>query len=546
MKRLINGFDFQGMLLNALNSIRNAERTVNSMNVFPVADGDTGTNMRLTLEHGYAKAQRNRHLGRYLKDVSSGMLLGARGNSGVILSQLFKGMSDELYDKGIVNSRELKNSFIRAYQTAYKAVVNPVEGTILTVAREGVENIKDQIKGDITIEKTLMLYLKEMNKTLKKTPDLLPTLKEASVLDSGGYGFILIVEGMYKYLVGEIIEADDKKDVQPVVEDTPIYFDEKSEFIDGYCMEFLLQLLQVRNYKETFDLNNYINSLKAFGNSLVVLQEESIVKVHIHTLIPSKVIDLSQQYGEFISFKLENMQLQHNEYSIVHKNDDLPKKELGIIAVINGENIENAIRDLGVDIVISASGNMNTSSSEFLDAINSLNAKKIIIFPNNVNTFGAANQAIELAKAKDRVFVIPSKSMMECFVALQMDIPDSDVNSRISEFTNNIKLATTIVVTTASKNYERDGFCCKIGDKIALINDELVSATDNEINSLDDALNTVEDLDEKSGMIVFLGKDANEDLNDKISDLLSDKFDSIEYQIIEGKQDTLEVLIGLF
>ena len=546
MKRLITGFDLEGMLLNALNNIRSAEYTVNSMNVFPVADGDTGTNMRLTLEHGYHKAVRNKHLGRYLKGVASGMLLGARGNSGVILSQLFKGMSDELYDKGIVNSRELKNSLIRAYQTAYKAVINPVEGTILTVAREGIENIKSQIYGDITIEKTLMLYLKEMNNSLKRTPELLPTLKEASVLDSGGYGYILIIEGMYKYLMGEIIEFAGEKDTKPVVVDAPIYFDEKSEFVDGYCMEFLLQLLESRNYKETFDLNNYINALKVFGNSLVVLKEESIVKVHIHTLNPSKVIDLSQKYGEFISFKLENMQLQHNEYSIVHKKDEKPKKELGIIAVINGEEIENNIRDLGADIVISASSKMNVSSNEFLDAINSLSAKKTIIFPNNVNTFGAANQAIDLAKAKDRVFVIPSKSMMECFVALQMDMPDDNADARITAFNENIKFANTIIVTTASKNYKTDGFCCEIGDKIGIINDELVSSSDSEIVCLEEVLNKIENLDEKSGMIIYLGNDAREDLEDQISELLDEKFPSLEYQIAYGKQDTLEVLVGLF
>ena len=546
MKRLITGFDLEGMLLNALNNIRSAEYTVNSMNVFPVADGDTGTNMRLTLEHGYHKAVRNKHLGRYLKGVASGMLLGARGNSGVILSQLFKGMSDELFDKGIVNSRELKNSLIRAYQTAYKAVINPVEGTILTVAREGSENIKSQIYGDITIEKTLMLYLKEMNNSLKRTPELLPTLKEASVLDSGGYGYILIIEGMYKYLMGEIIEFAGEKDTKPVVVDAPIYFDEKSEFVDGYCMEFLLQLLESRNYKETFDLNNYINALKVFGNSLVVLKEESIVKVHIHTLNPSKVIDLSQKYGEFISFKLENMQLQHNEYSIVHKKDEKPKKELGIIAVINGEEIENNIRDLGADIVISASSKMNVSSNEFLDAINSLSAKKTIIFPNNVNTFGAANQAIDLAKAKDRVFIIPSKSMMECFVALQMDMPDDNADARITAFNENIKFANTIIVTTASKNYKTDGFCCEIGDKIGIINDELVSSSDSEIVCLEEVLNKVENLDEKSGMIIYLGNDAREDLEDQISELLDEKFPSLEYQIAYGKQDTLEVLVGLF
>ena len=189
MKTIINGNDFRGMIENALNNLINAEDIINSMNVFPVADGDTGTNMRLTLEHGFVHAGSNRHLGLYLKDLSSGMLLGARGNSGVILSQFFKGMSIELLSKGIVNPREMKNSLIRAYQVAYSAVINPVEGTMLTVAREGIENIKHRIFGrQITMNQTLRLYLKEMNASLQRTPELLPVLKEAAVLDSGAFG----------------------------------------------------------------------------------------------------------------------------------------------------------------------------------------------------------------------------------------------------------------------------------------------------------------------------------------------------------------------
>ena len=545
MRRLITGYDFQGMVLSALNNIRIAEKTVNSMNVFPVADGDTGTNMRLTIENGYKKANNNRHLGSYLKELASGMLLGARGNSGVILSQLFKGMSISLEDKGIVNPKELKNALISAYETAYKAVVNPVEGTILTVAREGIENIKEQIYGNITIEGTLKLYLQEMNESLKRTPELLDVLKEASVLDSGAYGYIIIIEGMYKYLIGEQVDGEIDVEVKEEA-NTPIYFDENSEFIEGYCTEFLLQLLNSKDYKNKFDLNQFIGVLKTLGNSLVVLQEGSIVKVHIHTLNPSPVIEEAKKYGEFISFKLENMQLQHNEYQIVKNKDKTPAKELGIIAVVNGEELENIYRDLGADYIISADGNMNSSSEEFLTAINSVNAKKIVIFPNNINTFGAANQAIDLAKAKERVFIIPSKSMIETIVALQMDMPDDDTDSRISEFNSNIKLANTIGVTTASKNYKKDGFCCKINDKIGLINDELVSSGDSVVKVLEDTLNKVEDFDSKSGMLIYLGKSVDEKLESDINDLIADKFSGIEYQITYGKQDIYDVLIGLF
>lgn len=544
MRRLINGIEFQQMVRNGLNNIRAEEQRVNSMNVFPVADGDTGTNMRLTLENGYNRAIENKHLGLYLKELAAGMLLGARGNSGVILSQLFKGMSNELADKGIVNPKELKEALIKAYQTAYRAVVNPVEGTILTVAREGIENIKEKIYGRVSIETTLQLYLKEMNLSLKRTPELLDVLKEASVLDSGAYGYIVIVEGMYKYLLGEEI-ASKVEGVSSHIQSEPIYFDENSEFVDGYCMEFLLQLLNFKPEFNAFSINNFINALKPRGNSLVVLQEGKIVKVHIHTLDPSKIIDIARRYGEFINFKLENMQLQHNEYSLVQKHQNMPEKELGIIAVVNGDTIAETYKELGTDVIIPSSGNMNASSKEFLDAIQSINAKKIVIFPNNVNTFGAANQAIELAKVKDKVFIIPTKTMMEGLVALQMDMPDDEANNRISEFNNNIKLAVTIGITKASKNYEKDGFCCKINDKIALINDELVACAEGEVEALKKAVESKIDLSEKSGMLVYLGKTSTEVLKDELYNYLS-SLEGIDFQIEEGGQDIYDVLIGLF
>ncbi len=232
MSNTINGLVFQGMLKNSLYNLVNAEKEINSMNVFPVADGDTGTNMRLTLENGFKRAKKNKHLGEYLKQVASGMLLGARGNSGVILSQLFKGMSNELESKGIVNPKELRNAFISAYKVAYNAVINPVEGTILTVARVGIENIKNLIQGEITIAQTIGLYLQEMNRALQDTPNLLPTLKEANVLDSGAYGYIKIVEGMLKYLEGEILDGTEIQEIQQKVEIPQSFFDENSQVIE--------------------------------------------------------------------------------------------------------------------------------------------------------------------------------------------------------------------------------------------------------------------------------------------------------------------------
>ena len=544
MRQSINGYDFQSMIQNGLNNIRLAEQRINSMNVFPVADGDTGTNMRLTLENGFKRTQKSKHLGLYLSDLAAGMLLGARGNSGVILSQLFKGMSVELEKKGIVNPGEFRDALITGYRTAYKAVVNPVEGTILTVTREGIENIKSQIRGKISFEQSIKLYLEAMYRSLKQTPDKLEVLKESNVVDSGAYGYIVIFEGIYKYLIGDSVEADENLiNTQPKSVE-PLYFNENSDFVEGYCMEFLLQLLNQKGSVKEFNLNNFINHIKELGNSIVCLKEGTIVKVHIHTLNPSPIIDFAKKFGEFISFKLENMQLQHNEFSVVKAKSDKPAKKLGIVAVVNGNEIENVYRELGCDYVISASGNMNASSSEFLDAIEAVNAEKIVIFPNNINTFGAAHQAIDIARAKDRVFIVPTKTMIEGIVALQMDLPDGDTNDRLNAFNTNIKLATTIGVTNATKNYEKEGFCCKINDKIALINDELVAVSDTLIGCLQKAIESI-DLTEKTGMVIYLSNDVSDELEEELGNALS-SIENIDYQITKGGQDIYDVLVGLF
>lgn len=544
MRQRINGYDFQLMVESALNNIRLAEQRVNSMNVFPVADGDTGTNMRLTLENGFKRAQQTRHLGLYLKDLSGGMLLGARGNSGVILSQIFKGMSNALINKGIVNPGELRDSFILGYKTAYKAVVNPVEGTILTVAREGIEEVRYQIKGKISLEDSLKLYLEAMYRSLSKTPEKLDVLKEANVLDSGAYGYIVIIEGMYKYLIGEKVEYNNELVKIKTEAVTPLYFDENSNFVEGYCMEFLLQLLSSRVDVKKFNLNDFINHIKELGTSIVCLKEGSIVKVHIHTFNPSPIIDFSKQFGEFINFKLENMQLQHNEYSIVKNKSDKPAKKLGIIAVVNGQELENIYRELGCDYVISSSGNMNTSSSEFLNAIDTVNAEKIVIFPNNSNSFGAAHQAIDIARAKDRVFIVPTKTMIEGIVALQMDLPDDEPNSRMNAFHENIKLATTIGVTKATKKYKKGDFCCKINDEIALINDDLVAVSTDVVSCLEKAIHSI-DLTDKSGMLIYLSKDVGDELEEKLNAVISN-IEGIDYQITKGGQEIYDVLVGIF
>ena len=275
---------FENMVRNGLNNIRNHEKQVNDMNVFPVPDGDTGTNMRMTIENGIKRAGKNRDLNLYLKDLSSGMLLGARGNSGVILSQIFSGMYQILQREREISAIRLVEGLIGGYKTAYNAVVRPVEGTLLTVAREGAEKTKEQIDRKTSIDTMMSIYLAELKKSLASTPDMLAVLKEAGVVDSGGMGYVIIVDGMLRSLYGEIITIADGvvEDKEPEEINTAD-FNENSEFNYGYCMEFLLQLMRGEGYLRRFCLDDYIDDLKSCGNSLVAIQDGTRIKVHIHT-----------------------------------------------------------------------------------------------------------------------------------------------------------------------------------------------------------------------------------------------------------------------
>ena len=545
MKNTINGFVFEEMVLNGLNNLINHEKEINAMNVFPVADGDTGTNMRLTLENGYKKASHQEHLGLYLKELSAGMLLGARGNSGVILSQLFKGIAISLARCGMANPREIKEALILAYKTAYQAVINPVEGTILTVAREGIDKIKEQIFGKIKIDSVFSMYLAEMRVSLEKTPTILPVLKEAGVLDSGAYGYITIIEGMYKALIGEKIETGKEVIKKQETETNPIFFNENSEFVEGYCMEFLLQLMNSKDYKNTFNFDSFVGTLKQLGNSIVALKEGTIIKVHIHTMIPGDVMKLARVYGEFISFKLENMQVQHNEY--VHKQKSekkLEHKPLQTIAVVDGEGIESIYKDMGCDIVIQGGQTMNTSSEEFVDAINRTDAEDVVIFPKNKNILEAARQAVDMSEAKN-VTIIPTETVLEGYYALAMDLPDVDNKTRIASLKDGASDIISISIGDAIKEYKDEDISISIGDKVGILNGKMSATSETIKDTLDILLSKIEDIEDKAGIIVFKGESCPQNIEDDITDLINEKYDHLDIQVFDGDEHIYDVLIGV-
>lgn len=540
----LNGFQLEQMLKNGLANLQTREDEINRLNVFPVSDGDTGTNMRLTLSNGVSYVKTDMNVGGYLKQLSSGMLFGARGNSGVILSQFFKGFYQELSRCAQIGVGELRNGLIRGYRVAYSAVVKPVEGTILSVTREGIEHIRGQISRNTTIEQLLAMYIAEMKKTLAMTPEMLPVLKESGVVDSGALGFITIAEGMLKYLHGEVmLPAADGETVpqRPLNLDL---FNENSAFVDGYCMEFILQLMKDGKYNQHFRISSFIEDLKLYGNSIVAVQDGKRVKVHIHTLIPAKIITLAQEFGEFLTFKLENMQVQHNEHDKELKATKQHKR-LAVVSVVNGDGMKQLFADLGCDVVIDGGSTMNTSSQEFIDAFAQLDADAVVVLPNNPNVILAAEQAVKLYGAKN-ITVLPSRSVAEGYFAIAMDIRDSDdVDFRVQEMRNGLENTLTLCETTASRDYAYHEISCKKGEEILLVNNKIVCVNSDWKQAVLDGFGTVEDIDDRETCVIFRGEGMNDEQEDELLEAIAERYPLLEVECVNGGQSVYHWVIGL-
>ncbi len=566
-KRL-DGSLFEAMLKGGYTNLRNREQEINKMNVFPVPDGDTGFNMRRTLENGIKNAKSTEHLGEYLKSVAKGMLLGARGNSGVILSQLFRGMSKELERNGYINAGELKNALIKAYKTAYSAVQHPVEGTILTVAREGIEGIRSQIRRGTTAWMVMSMYLAEMKKSAYRTPEMLGVLKEAGVLDSGAVGYVTIFEGMLKTMYGETVKPEyvEEDDTCKTVPHTSENFSKDDVFEYGYCLEFLLQLLTKKTERMPFSKKSYIAELKTMGNSLVVIQEDSIVKVHIHTFEPEKVMAFSRFYGEFTSFKLENMQVQHKEYLLetqkdtlqevaatddddmykIEKPAEIEKKPLAIVAVCDGEGVSEMFTGLGADLVISGGQTMNPPAKDFVNAYKSLNAEHILVLPNNSNIVETAVQAADLCGIKDKVTVLETTSVLEGYYGLAMGTADiEDVDERIACIEEGSKSIQTVCVARAVKDYASKSFSCKEGDYIGFIGKKLVSSSPDRATALTEAVKKIKDIEEKSSFIILTGIKITDADKENIDACFEKEFSDIPREFVFGGQTAYDVIVGV-
>ena len=544
-KYILDGQTFKTLVTNGCQSLINDIDRINALNVFPVPDGDTGTNMRMTIEGGVKAilAIDTNSIGEMSKKLSRAMTMSARGNSGVILSQFFKGLSLGLEGKDAVNAEELAIAFDCGVKQAYKVVQKPTEGTMLTVMREATEVANKNAATFESIEDFFACFIKEAHASLDRTPELLPVLKEAGVIDSGGAGYNRIIEGMIAALDGNILVEQEKYEQEAKA--SIGHFDADSVLEFGYCTEFILQLQNAKVNIETFDISVIVNFLETLGDSIVAFKDEDIVKVHVHTFTPGKVIDFCQQFGEYVTFKMENMSVQHSELSDTHEDPKREHKKYAVVAVSSGEGISNAFKTMGCDEIVSGGQTMNPSSEDFINAFKKLDAENIIIFPNNGNIIMAARQAAENYEEAN-VVVIPTKSIAECYSALTMlDFSSDDLDTIVEEFQSTIDNVTAASVTYSIRDSFIDDVEIKKDDYMAIIGKKIVAANPSKIEVVKQLFTKVEDIRWKEVVTLIYGIDVTEEEKEEVVAYLNAAYPDLEIGELDGKQDIYSFIISI-
>jgi len=544
--RILSGALYAGMLSGGADHLGCYRKAVNDLNVFPIPDGDTGDNMLATVYSGADAVEYDpdADLASIASRSAHGMLLGARGNSGVILSRIFSGITKGFSGVKEADLSVIANAMNCGVKEAYQAVPVPVEGTILTVFSDGVRFANERISDDSTLETYFCDLLGEMQRSLERTPELLPVLREAGVVDSGGAGLIYIFEGMRRTLAGESVERAEahveskKADLDAFGADSVLEY--------GYCTEFLLRLQNAKGDPEAFDLPSFVDYLNSVGNSVVAFKEGTILKVHVHTMRPGDILNRCQRYGEFLTLKVENMSLQHNETTLPEVTVAAPKprKKIGIVAVAAGEGLRETFRSLGTDAVIDGGQSMNPSAADFLDAFDRTNADTIFVFPNNGNVILTAKQAKDLYPSSD-VRVMNTHSVGEGYAAISMMDAESTEPDAIERDLNDvIESVTTGFVSRASRDAEKDGVHVREGDFIGFVGDTIYESGSS---ALDTALKLAEAMDVRScGVLLLLvGADAADEEADALFAALTKQYPRTEVIRIDGGQPVHQyILVG--
>lgn len=549
----MNGELYKSLVINGAVNLKNSFAEIDALNVFPVPDGDTGTNMKMTMMSGVNEIT---HLDEdsifeISKRLSRGLLMGARGNSGVILSQLFRGMSKGFEGVNEANALELAYAFKKGVEQAYKAVMKPVEGTILTVAREAADKAYESCEENekLTINECIDIYLTEAYASLERTPDLLPVLKEAGVIDSGGAGYIKVIEGMKLALEGKMLSEEVAGESLHVTSKLTANLSAKEEHSDfGYCTEFIIQMHDGSN--EVEDLLK--GQLSQLGDSIVVVQDEDIVKVHVHTNTPGDAMNLVQVHGNFVNIKIENMDVQHSELGFEddhdhdhhHEHKELkPRTKYAVIAVAKGKGLINLFKELGVNYIIEGGQTMNPSTEQFLDAIHEVNADNILIFPNNKNIMLVAEQAAEICEHSN-VLVVPAKTIAQGYAALTMMDLNGDAEDIVEELKEVISEVSTGEVTYSIRSTEIEGVKIAEGDYMGIANGKIVVAQPNRIETTKKLIEAIAE-EEKEIITVIYGVDVEENELEEISSFIEENFEDLEFEAIDGGQDVYSYIIAV-
>lgn len=552
--------EFRKMILTSSDRLNKNAEFINSLNVFPVPDGDTGTNMSLSFASGskYVSESTSANVGDLAQALAKGLLMGARGNSGVILSQVFRGFAKSVSNKKELTPQDLAQALQGGVETAYKAVMKPQEGTILTVARKSAEAAKKVAKDGGDIVAVMKDTYEAAEAALKITPDLLPVLKEVGVVDSGGQGLTFVYQGFYDALSGnvrddevhkpspvemdEMVSAEHHKSAQGKLNTEDIKY--------GYCTEIMVRLGAGRLVEKKFDYDEFRGYLAEIGDSLLVIADDEVVKVHVHTEHPGMVLSYGQKFGSLIKVKVDNMRLQHE--TILEKDEEEEREEeiseneisgdYGIIAIASGEGVAEIFKNLGATYVLSGGQTMNPSTQDIVDAISKTKKDKVIILPNNKNIFLAADQAAEVCDV-DAV-VVPSKTIAQGMAAMLGFSKDADLEENKEAMTDELDTVISGQVTIAVRDTTIEGREIKKDDYMGIVDGNIVVTNPDRKEAAIEMVKAMLDEDSEVVTIIY-GEDGNKEEAEAIETAVSELDEDLEIEIHEGNQPVYPYLISV-
>ena len=545
---------FQEMVQAGATRLNKQAEYVNSLNVFPVPDGDTGTNMGMTIENG-AKEVSDRSastVGEAAGIFAKGLLMGARGNSGVITSQLFRGFSQSVKDKDELDGAALAAAFQSGVEVAYKAVMKPVEGTILTVSRGAAIGAKKKAESTNDAVEVMRAALEGAKTALAKTPDMLPVLKEVGVVDSGGQGLVFIYEGFLSALTGEFIASEEFQATPATMSEMINAEHHKSvaghvateDIKFGYCTEIMVALKQGPTYVKDFDYDEFRNYLNNLGDSLLVVNDDEIVKVHVHTEDPGLVMQEGLKYGSLVKVKVDNMRNQHEAQVEKEERQAKPveEKEYAIIAVVAGDGLADIFKAQGVDYIISGGQTMNPSTEDFVKAVGELNARNIIILPNNKNILMAAQSAAEVIDQP--AAVVETKTIPQGLTSLLAFDESKSIEENYERMSASLSDVVSGSVTTAVRDTTIDGLEIHENDNLGMVDGKIVVSKPDMMETLEETFAHM--LDEDSEIVtIYVGEDGSEELANELAQALAEKYEDVEVEIHQGGQPVYPYLFSV-